>query len=66
VFLLPYIEQDNLYKLWNGETLRYYATPVEARQPIKTLFCPNAAVAATKRVEPALLLQRRAPKRVDR
>jgi len=41
VFLLPYIEQDNLYRLWNGGTLRYYATSAEARQPVKTYFCPS-------------------------
>ncbi|HXG08854.1 MAG TPA: DUF1559 domain-containing protein [Gemmataceae bacterium] len=41
VFLLPYLEQDNMYRLWNNGTLRYYATPLEARQPVKTLFCPS-------------------------
>src|SRR5829696_3905501 len=35
VFLLPYIEQDNMFKLWDGGRLRYYATPPEARQPVK-------------------------------
>src|SRR5262245_35844706 len=41
VFLLPYIEQDGMYKLWNGGALRYYATPPDARQPVKTFFCPS-------------------------
>src|SRR3954451_9114142 len=30
VFLLPYIEQDNMFRAWNGGKLRYYATPAEA------------------------------------
>src|SRR5262245_36703017 len=41
VFLLPYNEQDNMFRLWNGGTLRYYAAPAEARQPVKTFFCPS-------------------------
>src|SRR5262245_45625681 len=41
VFLLPYIEQDNMFKLWNGGKLHYYATPPAARQPVKTYFFPS-------------------------
>ena len=41
VFLLPYIEQDNMYRLWDGGKMRYYATPADARQPVKTFFCPT-------------------------
>src|SRR5262245_20646590 len=38
VLIMPFMEQDNQYKAWNGGKLRYYATPDEARQPIKTLL----------------------------
>jgi len=41
VFLLPYIEQTAQYKAWGDGTLRYYATPFDARQPVKTLFCAS-------------------------
>ncbi|MGL4550533.1 MAG: DUF1559 domain-containing protein [Gemmataceae bacterium] len=41
VFLLPYIEQDNVYRQWNGGKMRYYAVPADGRQPIKTYFCPS-------------------------
>ena len=41
VYILPYIEQDNVYKLWDIQRL-YYDQPAAARQvSIKTYFCPS-------------------------
>ena len=42
--ILPYIEQDNVYRLWNpgGVTWRYADQPAEALEAqIKTFFCPS-------------------------
>ena len=39
--ILPYIEQDNLYKLTNNTTLR--------RTPVKTFYCPTRRAPATYR-----------------
>ena len=41
VFLMPFMEQGNMYSAWNDGRLRYYATPDAARQPIKSYFCPT-------------------------
>jgi prepilin-type N-terminal cleavage/methylation domain-containing protein/prepilin-type processing-associated H-X9-DG protein len=43
VLILPYIEQDNVYKLWNLNPVQVYENnPAEARQAlIKTFFCPS-------------------------
>ena len=45
VLLMPYIEQDALYKLWNDtdpNRRRYYLMPPQAREtPIKIYFCPT-------------------------
>jgi prepilin-type N-terminal cleavage/methylation domain-containing protein len=42
VLLLPYIEQDNLYKQWDLSK-RYYDQPagVALTTPVKTYFCPS-------------------------
>jgi hypothetical protein len=41
VLILPYIEQDNVYKLWNIQ-LKYAAQSAAAREAqIKTFFCPS-------------------------
>src|SRR5262245_25287388 len=41
VYILPYMEQDNVYKLWDIQRL-YYDQPDAARQvTIKTYFCPS-------------------------
>src|SRR5438045_6757343 len=47
VLILPYIEQDNTYKLWDTQ-LRYYdqanvgnATLDPTRQSVKIYFCPS-------------------------
>src|SRR5262245_50794714 len=44
VLILPYIEQDNVFKQWDNAQLRYYNTPPEGRQPVKTFFCPSRRV----------------------
>src|SRR5262249_8777416 len=42
VLAMPYIEQDNLYKLWARSTLSYYRQSDAARlTPVKTFFCPT-------------------------
>jgi prepilin-type N-terminal cleavage/methylation domain-containing protein/prepilin-type processing-associated H-X9-DG protein len=41
VLIMPYIEQGNLFSLWNTQ-LKYAAQSVQARQTqIKTLYCPS-------------------------
>src|SRR5262249_47660744 len=41
VLILPHLEQDNVYKLWDLK-LRYYLQSAAARQNnIKTYFCPS-------------------------
>ena len=43
VLLLPYIEQDNLYKLWNLNPVQLYQTnlPEVQQAQVKTFFCPS-------------------------
>ncbi len=41
VVILPFIEQENMAKLWQNAQLRYYVTPVQARQPVPIYFCPS-------------------------
>ena len=41
VYLMPFIEQNNVYQAWDGGTMRYYATPIQARSPIGVYFCPS-------------------------
>lgn len=41
VFLMPFMEQNNVYQAWEGGTMRYYETPIQARQPISVYFCPS-------------------------
>src|SRR5829696_2469001 len=55
VLLLPYLEQDNIYRLWD---LRYPAskqTPAAFQQQLKTLHCPSrrAFVLSTGDFSPA-------------
>lgn len=38
--ILPYIEQDAMYKLWDGGQRRYYLVPPQGRAPVPTFFCP--------------------------
>jgi prepilin-type N-terminal cleavage/methylation domain-containing protein len=42
VFVLPYIEQDNLYRQFEGTGLRFRDAPQTAREAtVKTFFCPS-------------------------
>jgi prepilin-type N-terminal cleavage/methylation domain-containing protein len=42
VQIMPYIEQDNLYKLWDLTLSYYHQVPDEARtQTVKIYFCPS-------------------------
>ncbi len=41
ILLLPYLEQDNFYQLWQLP-LTYYQQPDEVRKmPVKTYYCPS-------------------------
>ena len=40
-FLLPYIEQDNLFKSGNNGTNAYAGNPLVYTQPLKTFNCPS-------------------------
>src|SRR5262245_44050905 len=40
VYLMPYIEQDALYRQWDLQRLYYDQTDAARRVNIKTLFCP--------------------------
>lgn len=46
VELLPFIEQDNLYRTWNftTATANYGAVGTPASRPINTFVCPSAAL----------------------
>jgi prepilin-type N-terminal cleavage/methylation domain-containing protein len=41
VLLLPYIEQDQLYKLWDQQRRYYLQTPQARETPVKLYFCPT-------------------------
>jgi prepilin-type N-terminal cleavage/methylation domain-containing protein len=41
VLLLPYIEQDNMYKLWNLNLKYYQQVPEVRQQTVKTYQCPT-------------------------
>jgi hypothetical protein len=41
VDLLPYLEQDNLYRQWNLNKSFHLQTAVARRTPVKTYFCPS-------------------------
>ncbi len=42
VLLMPYIEQENLYKQWNRNQISYYLQTDQAREtPVKLFFCPT-------------------------
>jgi prepilin-type N-terminal cleavage/methylation domain-containing protein len=42
VLLMPFLEEENLYKLWNRTQLSYYTQSKQAREtPVKTYFCPT-------------------------
>jgi len=40
--ILPYLEQENLFNLWNRSQLSYYLQSADARlTPVKVYFCPT-------------------------
>lgn len=41
VLILPYLEQDNLYRQWNLGGLYYDQTPIARTTPVKGYFCPS-------------------------
>jgi prepilin-type N-terminal cleavage/methylation domain-containing protein len=41
VLLLPYLEQDNLYRQWTVGNLYYNQSPVAVGTPVKGYFCPS-------------------------
>jgi prepilin-type N-terminal cleavage/methylation domain-containing protein len=42
VLILPYLEQENLYKLWDRSRVSYYLQTDAARQtPVNIYFCPT-------------------------
>jgi prepilin-type N-terminal cleavage/methylation domain-containing protein len=44
VLLMPYLEQDNVYKLWDVELRYYEQTNAARRNNIKSYFCPTRRV----------------------
>jgi hypothetical protein len=41
VLIMPYLEQDNLYRQWNVSTLYYNQTPTAQMTAVKGYFCPT-------------------------
>jgi hypothetical protein len=41
VLILPYLEQDNLYRTWNLSLPYYAQAPVARQTAVKTYFCPS-------------------------
>src|SRR3954454_19328828 len=41
VLVLPYVEQENLYNLWNLNATYYDQTDVARKQPVKGYYCPS-------------------------
>ncbi len=41
VLILPYIEQDNLYRQWNLHATYYQQSIVARMTPVKIYFCPS-------------------------
>jgi prepilin-type N-terminal cleavage/methylation domain-containing protein len=41
VFILPYLEQENLYKLWNPEASYFLQAPQARETPVEVYFCPS-------------------------
>jgi prepilin-type N-terminal cleavage/methylation domain-containing protein len=47
VLLLPYLEQDNLYRQWNVAQQYYSQSDVARTTPVKGYFCPTRRTAET-------------------
>src|SRR5437867_8513734 len=41
VLLLPYLEENNLYNLWNMPLTYYQQSDAARKTPVKTYFCPS-------------------------
>lgn len=41
VLILPYLEQDNLYRLWDIPKTYYEQTDPARQTPVKTFYCPS-------------------------
>jgi prepilin-type N-terminal cleavage/methylation domain-containing protein/prepilin-type processing-associated H-X9-DG protein len=48
VLILPFLEQDNLYRQWVIEGTYYQQTDVARRTPVKTYYCPSRRTPATE------------------
>jgi prepilin-type N-terminal cleavage/methylation domain-containing protein/prepilin-type processing-associated H-X9-DG protein len=40
VFILPYIEQNNIYSLWNTQLQYFYQTPAAVQAQVALFYCP--------------------------
>ena len=47
VLLLPWLEQDNLYRQWDLGRSYYDQTPTARLTPVKTYFCPTRRTSST-------------------
>jgi type II secretory pathway pseudopilin PulG len=47
VLLLPYLEQDNLFKLWNPDITYFAQSDAFRLTPVKVLFCPTRRTPTT-------------------
>ncbi len=47
VLILPYIEQDNLYRQWDLNQTYYQQTDLARRTPVKIYFCPSRRTAGS-------------------
>jgi prepilin-type N-terminal cleavage/methylation domain-containing protein len=46
VLILPYLEQDNLYRNWDLSRKYYEQTPVARQTAVRTYFCPSRRTAS--------------------
>jgi prepilin-type N-terminal cleavage/methylation domain-containing protein len=47
VYLLPYLEQDSLYRVWNMQRVYPLQAPQARQTPVATFFCPSRRDAST-------------------
>jgi prepilin-type N-terminal cleavage/methylation domain-containing protein len=47
VLILPYLEQDNLYRQWDLSRTYYEQTDVARQTPVSSYFCPTRRSAST-------------------
>jgi prepilin-type N-terminal cleavage/methylation domain-containing protein len=51
VLILPYIEEDNLYRQWDLSRIYYDQTPVARQKAVKIYFCHSRRTANTSPME---------------